>query len=437
MSRVERRALQRQLAGPRITRDRAAPRVEQRRNVVQNRIERLQQRAERGRLSRVERSTLRRLERAQAPLTAARDPQRAERAARLTPRQALRGRFAANFDRADRAGRDHTRWLAARLAWRRGLHAAYVPWHGPIYWPYAYDDIFHYAFWPDAYEPGYWAYAFDDFYDGIFFPDGAPNVGYAYPGPYYQGADVRQTTGSVRARPTPGRVGQATRAFCAEQAKGITAWPFAGIEQAVRPINNQKDLLADLKKAAAEAAAQFRDACPEAVPLTPLGRLDAMTLRLQATLAAIRIVRPALAAFYESLEDEQKARFNEIGPDLEREPRGAQAEAANCQGAKTSLADLPIERIDAIVRPTRSQEAALGRLQDAVAKSASRLAEVCAAATPRTPVGRLAAMQQRVEAMIAAAEDIRPALDAFYASLDDEQKASFNRLSRVSAQSRH
>ena len=64
---------------------------------------------------------------------------------------------------------------------------------------------------------------------------------------------------------------QATRAFCAEQAKNVTDLPFARIEQAVRPINDQKALFADLRKAAADAAAQFRDACPDAVPLTPLG----------------------------------------------------------------------------------------------------------------------------------------------------------------------
>jgi hypothetical protein len=446
-NRAERRALQRQLATPsRIAaRDRASTRLEPRQTMVQNRLQRLQQRAERGRLSGAERRTLRRLERVQRvlpPTQAIAREGRATRAARVTPQQALRGRFAANFG-ADRASRRHdrARWLAVRSAWRHGLHAPYVPWHGPVYWPHAYDDIFHYTFWPDAYEPGYWAYAFDDFYDGIFFPDGAPNVAYAYPGPYYQGADVRQTTGQItgsgRARQMPGRVTQATRTFCAEQAKGITAWPFGQIEQAVRPINNQKDLLADLKKAAADAAAQFRNACPDAVPLTPTGRLDAMVMRLQATLAAITVVRPALAAFYESLEDEQKARFNEIGPDLEREPRRSQRNAANCQGAKASLADLPIERIDAIVQPTRSQEAALTRLQEAVARSAGRLGEACAAATPGTPVGRLDAMQKRIDAMVAAAEDIRPALDAFYASLDDEQKAKFNRLSRVSAQSRH
>ena len=77
------------------------------------------------------------------------------------------------------------------------------------------------------------------------------------------------------------------------------------------------------------------------------------------------------------------------------------------------------------------------RLHDAIAKSAAKLSEACAVATPGTPVGRLDTMQQRLEAMIAAAQDIRPALEEFYAALDDEQKAKFNRLGRVSAQSRN
>ena len=53
-----------------------------------------------------------------------------------------------------------------------------MPWRGPVYWPYAYNDVFYYTFWPDAYDPGYWAYAYDDLFDGIFFPDGAPYVDY-------------------------------------------------------------------------------------------------------------------------------------------------------------------------------------------------------------------------------------------------------------------
>ena len=49
-------------------------------------------------------------------------------------------------------------------------------------------------------------------------------------------------------------------------------------------------------------------------------------------------------------------------------------------------------------------------------------------------VPKPAAMQQRLEAMIEAANIVRPALDDFYASLSNEQKAKFNRLSRQTAQ---
>ncbi len=39
-------------------------------------------------------------------------------------------------------------------------------------------------------------------------------------------------------------------------------------------------------------------------------------------------------------------------------------------------------------------------------------------------------MKQRLDAMIAAANAVRPALEDFYAALTDEQKAKFNRLGR-------
>jgi hypothetical protein len=46
-------------------------------------------------------------------------------------------------------------------------------------------------------------------------------------------------------------------------------------------------------------------------------------------------------------------------------------------------------------------------------------------------VGRLEVMQKRLEAMIEAANSVRPALDDFYAALGDEQKAKLNRLGRA------
>ena len=47
---------------------------------------------------------------------------------------------------------------------------------------------------------------------------------------------------------------------------------------------------------------------------------------------------------------------------------------------------------------------------------------------PSTPAGRMAAMRQRLEAMREAVQIVRPALEKFYGSLSDEQKARFDAL---------
>jgi hypothetical protein len=370
------------------------------------------------------------------------DQREARRAQRITREQAQAGRFAAQFqnqfrDRmANREARRALR-LAARAAWRQGAYARYVPWRSAVYWPYAYTDVFYYTFWPEAYEPAYWAYVYDDFFDGVFFPDGAPYVEYAdglYEGPY-QG---RATTGSAARRDVPGRLPAEARQVCAEPDRGVTAWPFEQIAQAVRPNDEQKKLLDEMQRAASDAAERLKQACPENLPMTPPGRLQAMTMRLQATLDAVKLVRPPLEKFYDSLSDEQKARFNEIGPDIGRKDRSAatakEPQQGDCGGEKSSLSALAVDRIEDIVRPTDAQFAALDRLSGALDKAVETLQRACPVTVALTPVGRLEIMEQRLQAMIEAANLVRPALDDFYATLNNEQKAKFNRLSRQTAQ---
>jgi hypothetical protein len=420
--------------------------------------QRLQQLQSKGRLTRSERREMRQLQRNErrnaqqqqvqpvAPTAAARP--RTPRTNTVTQQQAVQGRFAsslranASSHGARRAARRAAR-LASRTAWQLGLLAPYIPWRGPVYYPYAYNDVFYYTFWPDAYDPGYWAYAYDDFFDGVFFPDGAPYEEYAAEGPYV-GAYGSTTTGSATARTssTPGRITKATADFCADQAKGITAWPLEQIAQAVQPNAEQKALLDDLRNASNDAANQLKQACPDAVPMTPPGRLQAMTMRLQATADAVKTVKPALSKFYESLSDEQKARFNEVGPGIGQQkqpqrPAGNEQEAAqaNCSSEKAGLSGLAINRIEDSVQPTDAQESGLDRLDSAMQKAVDTLRDACPNTTPLTPVGRLDVMQRRLEAMIGAANAVRPALDDFYASLNDEQKAKFNRLGRDTAQS--
>jgi hypothetical protein len=55
-----------------------------------------------------------------------------------------------------------------------------------------------------------------------------------------------------------------------------------------------------------------------------VARLDAVKTRLKAMVEAMKIIRPRLEAFYASLNDEQKAKFNIMGPAQSASAGGAQ-----------------------------------------------------------------------------------------------------------------
>jgi hypothetical protein len=371
---------------------------------------------------------------------------RGDRAQRVTALAARQGRFGASFQ--NRVGRE--RWRSDPVAWHRawGRHhrAAFVAWLGPVFWPYAYNDIFYYTFWPDAYDEGYWAYAYDDFLDSVYWPYGNPYSEYAYAGPTPETAGIVASiprggssgnigsTGNTGGAPPAARAIQQMTAEACEPAKGITAWPFERIAGAVQPSPEQQRLLDDLRQAADKAAATFKAACTTNYPLTPPGRLEAMLNRLQASLDAIRTVRPPLEAFYNALSDEQKARFNAVGPEIGREPtrtaRGDDQAKNACAEPKPGLTNLPIERIEETLQPNDRQQPALDKLSEATGKAVSILQAACPDTVSQTPPGRLAAMEQRTNAMLQAAQTVKPALDAFYATLSSEQKARFNTLGR-------
>jgi hypothetical protein len=345
---------------------------------------------------------------------------------------AARGRFAAHFRsndalqaRAALTARENG-W-APRHAWRRGQRAAFVAWLGPVFWPYAYSDIFEYTFWPYAYDPGYWAYAYDDFVDTVFWGTDSPYSAYArYQEP---GAAITDFRARGRASVSP----QTLRQLCGDPDKGVTAWPIAEITRAVRPTPEQRALLDELKSAAAKAADAFKQSCGGSYAMTPPGRLRAMTNRISATLEAVRIVRPALEKFYNALSDEQQARFNALGPKIgERSQRQPQqetnAQSDRCGEPKSSLTQLPIERIETVIRPAGTQKEVLERLREATEKGVQGLQAACPDDVPLTPVGRLEAMEKRLGALMQAANLVQPALDAFYATLSSEQKARFNTL---------
>jgi hypothetical protein len=338
-------------------------------------------------------------------------------AARSLSNSTFRGRFAqSNFARDP--GRD----------WHHHHHFGFVlGFVGPVFWPYAYDDFVDYTFWPSAYDT-FWPYAYDDVFEGIY-GGYAPQYGASYA---YAGAPA-----SSRAYEGGGAAGQGSAAtqICSGDAHGLTDFPIEQIARQVQPTQEQQALLNDLKAATEQAVQVLQTACPNDLPATPTGRLAAMRVRVQAMLQAVRTVRPALDKFYASLSDEQKERFNA----LDQGSTGAATQdqsggfARLCNGQKASVVNLPVGRIEQSLRLNESQQAALRDVSDASAKAA----EVLNAACPNgqemlTPPGRVAAMEQRLDAMLQVVETVRPALTRFYGSLSDEQKARFDRMGRQS-----
>jgi hypothetical protein len=116
--------------------------------------------------------------------------------------------------------------------------------------------------------------------------------------------------GSTGGAPSGGNVAAA----CSQQAGNFIDLPVQRIEQVVQPTAQQQSAFNDLKKAAQNASDKLQSSCPTAVPLSPVARVDTVETRLSAMTDAIKSVRPDLQNFYASLSDEQKAKFNTMGP---------------------------------------------------------------------------------------------------------------------------
>jgi hypothetical protein len=329
---------------------------------------------------------------------------------------AWQSRFASSRFHGKFAG---SRW---RPWWRGGL---VIGWVGPLFWPYASYDVFDYVYWPYAYDD-FWPYAYDDVYYGIYgnyapIPPGASSGGRRESSP---GNRVARTDDTQR------RAAE----VCSDDAAQLTDWPLERISEVVQPTAAQRSALDELRAASAKAIDMLKSGCPKDLPSTPIGRLAAMESRLQVMLAAVQTVRPALERFYQSLSDEQKARFNAIAAsdDHAAAAKDRRDLTKFCDEKTAGVTDLPIDRITQAVQPTPAQRAALDELKDASVKATERLKTDCPTYQALTPTGRVEAMEKRLDATLGAVKTVQPALAKFYNSLSDEQKARFNSLRSVS-----
>jgi len=285
-------------------------------------------------------------------------------------------------------------------------------WVGPLFWPFAYHDIYDYAIWGDGI--GFWDYGYPDIYAGIFAPYGYDDLsGYLGPRP----------SGRRHGRTAP------LAEMCGDDSRNIAGLPIDQIQLAVQPTEAQFAALDELGNASIAAAQNIRAACPAQIVLTAPGRLAAMQQRIEAMVSAVAAVQPPLEKFYGLLNDEQKARFNALADDQRKINSARGPFAPGCATSQPAVAlEWPAAEIEARLHPNDSQRASLAALQDASAKAAETLKAACQADGSLTPPARFSAIGKRLDTLLQAVKQVRAALEDFYATLSDEQKAQFEAI---------
>jgi hypothetical protein len=99
---------------------------------------------------------------------------------------------------------------------------------------------------------------------------------------------------------------------------------------------------------------------------------------------------------------------------------------AVCEGNTVGFDDWQVDHVAGYIKLDDNQKALLATVQDAVSKAAVATHTACPSDTPLTWSGQLDTLQARLAAVLAAVQTVIPVVDAFVASLTDEQKARLN-----------
>jgi hypothetical protein len=312
---------------------------------------------------------------------------------------------------------------AAALAGRHGGHIANgwwrhgnggYGWVGPLFWPFAIYDIYDYTIWGDGI--GLWDYGYPDIYAAIFAP--------------YDHDDLAAYTG-----PSPfgrrHRIVPPLQQLCGDDSREIAGLPINQIQQAIQLDEAQRAALNDLANALVSAAQMIRASCPTQTAFSAPHRLAVMQQRIGAMIKAELGVQQPLGQFYDLLDDEQEARLNALAEErrkISAANGAAEAPAQGCSAARPAALQWPADEIEARLHPNDAQRAALKVLQDANARAVDILNNACQPKDVTTLPIRLDAVDGRLDAMQQAVHLVSAALEDFYATLSDEQKAQFEAI---------
>ena len=346
----------------------------------------------------------------------AQDLRRAERG-RLTNPYVLRAALTAQ---AALSG-----WHGGRRpqGWWRHPDGSYG-WTGPVFWPFAHDDLTTAIMFGDTTSLSFYGYG--DIYAAIFSPYAVTELA-AYTAPQ-----------SRRGRRVP-----TAETLC--EASDTGGLPVDRIAGAVQPNELQRTALDELASAWNTARDTIGTACPAQAPANASERLGLMRERIGAMIKAIDAIEAPLSKFVDLLNDDQKARLNALANERRAalaavQRKDAQAAAA-CQPdydpryderAQRQYEQLvqqqwPAADIASTLHLDETGRARLEVLQDTTLRTMQTLS-ACPTEPAATPQARLAAVKARLQAMLQEVGGVADALDDFEADLSDEQKAGFEAI---------
>jgi hypothetical protein len=282
-----------------------------------------------------------------------------------------------------------------------------------VFWPRASGDLLDYAFFPRGKDEAFWT------------------IGY---GAILGNAFATANTGGLD------KCGNLPAARSADQL-------IERIEQAIRPSDAQREILADLRAALVRAIERINTACPDAAPTTATERLQAIHDRISAMRDALLTIRLPFERLYASLNGDQDWRLareadarDVTGTIATAEGRKEEARSQMCTEQAADIAGWPLQAIGRALQGDEQQRANLEMLRMRLAGMAQLVINSCPTYPLLGPVGRIAALSDRLDVMQFAVSTMTPALPNFYESLSDKQKISLSKVirqfSRRSAQAR-
>jgi hypothetical protein len=236
--------------------------------------------------------------------------------------------------------------------------------------------------------------------------------------------------------------------------------PLGLVLQAVQLTGEQRSLLEQVADTAEGAAKPLDSSCPKEIGAELSEMIEALDRALGLMADSLQSLRSAVAAFYGSLDDEQKAQLvamslskiqvplrhrksTRVNSAVAKEGTDAEQKSICLQWAG-SLRSWPVRQIESATAMSDFQRASFHELAAAIYRSAGDLAQACPTQNGLTPVSRLEAKEAVLRALRQDIQAIQPFAAVFENALRHERRnglgafgASTDSLQTVGSSVRH